>query len=172
MSEWLKVKAADGHELSVYVVRPEQEPIGALVLVQEIFGVNAHIRSVADGYAKDGFVVVAPALFERLVTRVRDQGLQRMAVLRALAVHQFEFVRVPDDAFGERETEREVLEVQRRGHPHRVRSAVVQQRDRRLLDHFVAEGLAARAVQPPGLRGLQTVLLRLRFHRGDCAMRG
>jgi carboxymethylenebutenolidase len=65
MSEWLKVKAADGHELSAYVVRPEQEPIGALVLVQEIFGVNAHIRRVADGYAKDGFVVVAPALFDR-----------------------------------------------------------------------------------------------------------
>jgi carboxymethylenebutenolidase len=65
MSEWLKVKATDGHELSAYVARPEQEPIGALVLVQEIFGVNAHIRRVADGYAKDGFVVVAPALFDR-----------------------------------------------------------------------------------------------------------
>jgi carboxymethylenebutenolidase len=71
MSEWLKVKAADGHELSAYVVRPEQEPIGALVLVQEIFGVNAHIRRVADGYAKDGFVVVAPALFDRY-----EQGVE------------------------------------------------------------------------------------------------
>lgn len=66
MSEWLKVKASDGNELSVYVARPEGEPIGALVLVQEIFGVNAHIRRVADGYAKDGFVVVAPALFDRV----------------------------------------------------------------------------------------------------------
>ncbi len=65
MSEWLTLKAADGHELSAYVVRPAGEAIGALVLVQEIFGVNAHIRSVADGYAKDGFVVVAPALFDR-----------------------------------------------------------------------------------------------------------
>ncbi len=45
------------------------EPIGALVLVQEIFGVNAHIRSVADGYAKDGFLVVAPAIFDRFETR-------------------------------------------------------------------------------------------------------
>jgi len=65
MSEWLKLKAADGHELSGYVARPEGEPIGALVLVQEIFGVNAHIRGVADGYAKDGFLVIAPALFDR-----------------------------------------------------------------------------------------------------------
>lgn len=65
MSEWLKLKAPDGHELSAYVARPAGEPIGALVLVQEIFGVNAHIRSVADGYARDGFVVIAPALFDR-----------------------------------------------------------------------------------------------------------
>lgn len=65
MSEWLKLQAIDGHELSTYVARPEGEPIGSLVLVQEIFGVNSHIRSVADGYAKDGFLVVAPALFDR-----------------------------------------------------------------------------------------------------------
>jgi carboxymethylenebutenolidase len=65
MSEWIKLKAEDGHELSAYVARPASETVGALVLVQEIFGVNAHIRSVADGYAKDGFLVVAPALFDR-----------------------------------------------------------------------------------------------------------
>jgi len=65
MSEWLNLKAPDGHELGAYVARPAEEPIGALVLVQEIYGINAHIRGVADGYAKDGFVVVAPALFDR-----------------------------------------------------------------------------------------------------------
>src|ERR1700729_1537749 len=65
MSEWIKLKAEDGHELSGYVARPEGEPVGALVLIQEIFGVNSHIRSVADGYAKDGFNVIAPALFDR-----------------------------------------------------------------------------------------------------------
>jgi carboxymethylenebutenolidase len=65
MSEWITLKASDGHELSAYVARPEGEAIGALVLVQEIFGVYPHIRSVADGYAKDGFVVIAPALFDR-----------------------------------------------------------------------------------------------------------
>ncbi len=65
MSDWIKLKAEDGHELSAYVARPKGEAIGALVLVQEIYGINAHIRSVADGYAKDGFLVVAPALFDR-----------------------------------------------------------------------------------------------------------
>jgi carboxymethylenebutenolidase len=65
MSEWLKLKAPDGHELGAYIARPAEEPIGALVLVQEIYGINAHIRSVADRYARDGFVVVVPALFDR-----------------------------------------------------------------------------------------------------------
>jgi len=65
MGDWVKVTAQDGHELSAYVARPEGEAIGALVLVQEIYGINAHIRSVCDGYANDGFVVVAPALFDR-----------------------------------------------------------------------------------------------------------
>src|SRR5580692_8779299 len=65
MSEWIKLKAQDGHELGAYVARPAGQAIGTLILVQEIFGVNAHIRSVADGYAKDGFLVIAPAIFDR-----------------------------------------------------------------------------------------------------------
>lgn len=65
MSEWVKLEAPDGHELDAYIARPAAEPIGALVLVQEIFGVNGHIRGVAEGYAKDGFIVVVPALFDR-----------------------------------------------------------------------------------------------------------
>lgn len=66
MSEWVKLQTSDGHEISAYVARPEGEALGALVAVQEIFGVNQHIRSVADGYARDGFVTIAPALFDRI----------------------------------------------------------------------------------------------------------
>ena len=66
MGEWVKVTAEDGHELGAYVAKPEGEAIGALVVVQEIFGVNQHIRSVADGYARDGFLTIAPALFDRI----------------------------------------------------------------------------------------------------------
>lgn len=66
MSEYVNLRAADGNELAAYVARPAGEPIAGLVVVQEIFGVNAHIRSVADGYARDGFLAVAPALFDRM----------------------------------------------------------------------------------------------------------
>ena len=65
MGKWVKLKAEDGHELSAYVATPEQAPIGALVVVQEIFGVNKSIRGVADEYAREGFLAIAPALFDR-----------------------------------------------------------------------------------------------------------
>ena len=55
----------DGFRLSAYRAEPAGTPRGGLVVVQEIFGVNAHIRSVCDGYAADGYLAVAPALFDR-----------------------------------------------------------------------------------------------------------
>jgi len=70
MSETVKLTSKDGFEFDAYVVRPEGEPIAGLVVIQEIFGVNSHIRSVADGYAKDGFFVVAPAIFDRVERHV------------------------------------------------------------------------------------------------------
>ena len=66
MSETVKLTTQDGHELGAYVARPEGIPRGGLVVIQEIFGVNQHIRSVADGYAKDGFLAIAPAIFDRI----------------------------------------------------------------------------------------------------------
>ena len=66
MGETVITKATDGHELDLYVARPKGEPIAGLVVIQEIFGVNRHIRSVSDGYARDGFLVAAPALFDRV----------------------------------------------------------------------------------------------------------
>jgi len=65
MNEWVKLTAADGHELDAYVAHPGGTPVGALVVVQEIFGVNGSIRDVADSYAKDGFLAIAPAVFDR-----------------------------------------------------------------------------------------------------------
>ncbi|MBM3564822.1 MAG: dienelactone hydrolase family protein [Alphaproteobacteria bacterium] len=64
MGEWTTLKAADGHELSAWK-SASPEPLAGLVVVQEIFGVNAHIRAVADRYAGMGFAAVAPALFDR-----------------------------------------------------------------------------------------------------------
>ncbi len=65
MGTTIELKAADGHTLDAYRAEPSGKPRGGLVLVQEIFGVNSHIRSVADGYAGDGYLVIAPALFDR-----------------------------------------------------------------------------------------------------------
>ncbi|QNI34594.1 dienelactone hydrolase family protein [Alloacidobacterium dinghuense] len=70
MSEWLQLTASDGHFLDAYIAKPEKEPIAGLVVVQEIFGVNAHIRSVADSYARDGFLAIAPAIFDRIEKHV------------------------------------------------------------------------------------------------------
>ena len=66
MPEHVKLKANDGHELDAYVARPSGAPTAGLVVIQEAFGVNSHIRSVADGYARDGFLAIAPALFDRI----------------------------------------------------------------------------------------------------------
>lgn len=61
----LQLRAADGHQLSAYLVRPEGTARGAVVVVQEIFGVNSHIRRVAEQYAAEGYLAIAPALFDR-----------------------------------------------------------------------------------------------------------
>ena len=66
MGTKIKLKAADGHELDAYVAESGGGARGAIVLAQEIFGVNSHIRSVANDYASQGFHVVAPALFDRV----------------------------------------------------------------------------------------------------------
>lgn len=66
MGETVKLTANDGHSFDAYVARPDDQPRAGLVVVQEIFGVNEHIRRVADGFAKEGYLTVAPALFDRV----------------------------------------------------------------------------------------------------------
>ena len=66
MGEFIALKASDGHEFAAYVAEPDGAPRGGIVLVQEIFGVNSHIRGICDGFAADGYKVVAPALFDRI----------------------------------------------------------------------------------------------------------
>ena len=66
MGSMIELKAADGTAVPAYEVRPVGTPKGAVVVIQEIFGVNSHIRQVADGYAAQGYVAVAPAAFHRV----------------------------------------------------------------------------------------------------------
>jgi carboxymethylenebutenolidase len=66
MGSMLQLTATDGHKLGAYRADPAGKPRGGLVVIQEIFGVNHHIRGVADGFAADGYACVAPALFDRV----------------------------------------------------------------------------------------------------------
>ena len=65
MGEHCRLMARDGHEFDAWLAPATGTPRGALVILQEIFGINAHIRAVADGYAAEGYVCIAPSLFDR-----------------------------------------------------------------------------------------------------------
>ena len=87
MGETIRLTASDGHELDAYRAEPGTPARAGLVVIQEIFGVNDHIREVADGFAADGFTAVAPALFDRAEPGVelgyegedRERGLAILA---------------------------------------------------------------------------------------------
>ena len=66
MGTFVDLTAADGTVFPAYVAEPAGTPKGAVVVLQEIFGVNSHIRSVADGYAAQGYLAEAPCTFHRV----------------------------------------------------------------------------------------------------------
>ena len=65
MGQTITLTASDGFQLAAYRAEPAGKPKGGIVVIQEIFGVNAHIREVADLYASAGYLAVAPAIFDR-----------------------------------------------------------------------------------------------------------
>jgi carboxymethylenebutenolidase len=70
MAKTIRLKAADGHELDAYLAEPAAKPLGVVVVVQEIFGLTAHITRVADQYAAEGYLAIAPAMFDRIRERI------------------------------------------------------------------------------------------------------
>jgi len=62
----IKLTASDNFQLGAYRADPAGTPKGAIVVIQEIFGVNHHIRAVCDHLAGNGYVAIAPALFDRI----------------------------------------------------------------------------------------------------------
>ena len=70
MGSIIQLSAADGAQIPAYVAEPASPPKAAVVVIQEIFGVNVHIREVADAYAKEGYLAIAPAMFHRAQTNV------------------------------------------------------------------------------------------------------
>ena len=92
MFETIQLKSADGFVFPAYVARPVGTAKGAVVVLQEIFGVNSHIRSVADGFAEKGYLAVAPATFHRVKQGVElgysppdiEAGIALKALVEAL----------------------------------------------------------------------------------------
>lgn len=89
--EMIEMTMHDGARTGVYHVQPQGKRRGGLVLIQEIFGVTDHIKAMCDGYADDGYEVLAPALFDREAPGFAvgyDQVAE--AVNLARNVHDFE----------------------------------------------------------------------------------
>ena len=91
MAEFTTLMARDGHEFRAWLSPPPGAPRGAVVIIQEIFGVNSHIRAVADSYAAEGYVAIAPSLFDRVRKGIElgysptdtQEGFGYMAQLKA-----------------------------------------------------------------------------------------
>ena len=87
MGQTIELTASDGHSFSAYEASPKGKHRGGLVVIQEIFGVNEHIRSVTDGYAAEGYYCVAPAIVRpreaRRRTRLRAGSLRGRAAAHA-----------------------------------------------------------------------------------------
>ncbi|MDF1748835.1 MAG: dienelactone hydrolase family protein [Alphaproteobacteria bacterium] len=65
MGQTITLTAIDGFTLKAYRADPEGDVRGGIVVIQEIFGVNSHIRSVVDGFAAEGYSVIAPQIYDR-----------------------------------------------------------------------------------------------------------
>jgi carboxymethylenebutenolidase len=87
MGKTLRLTAADRHELGAYRADPSGKPKGGLVVIQEIFGVNHHIRGVCDKFAASGYLAVAPALFDR-AERGIEYGYQQSDIEKGRAAMQ------------------------------------------------------------------------------------
>src|SRR3977135_3963304 len=66
MGEYSTIMARDGHEFQAWLAAAPGRPRGALLVIQEFFGVNSPIRKVTDGFAADGYTAIAPCLFDRV----------------------------------------------------------------------------------------------------------
>ena len=87
MGKMIELTAGDGHKLGAYRADPAGKPRGGVVVIQEIFGVNSHIRSVTDGYAAEGYLAIAPAMYDR-VQRNYETGYTQEDIQAGVAIMQ------------------------------------------------------------------------------------
>jgi carboxymethylenebutenolidase len=87
MGDFVQVSTSGMHCIAAYLAQPQGRPRGGIVVVQEIFGVNAHIRRVVDRFAAEGYVAIAPAVFDHLESGVEldydDAGIAKGRALIA-----------------------------------------------------------------------------------------
>ena len=106
MGKHFSLTAADSHKLGAYRADPAGKPKGGIVVIQEIFGVNHHIRAVCDRFAGDGYVAVAPALFDRM-TRDFESGYSPAEIEKARS-----YIAKPDWDAMLRDTDAALKEIQ------------------------------------------------------------
>jgi carboxymethylenebutenolidase len=83
----IELTTGDGHKFSAYRADPEGTPKGAVVIIQEVFGVNPHIRKLADSFAAKGYVAIAPSLFDSVKPGV-ELGYDESGLSEGLALMQ------------------------------------------------------------------------------------
>ena len=88
----IEIATQDGLTFSAYQSKPTSAPRGAIVVLQEVFGVNSHIRAIADSYAEAGYLAIAPSMFDRIERDVQlgytsgdvSRGLRLKVAVEAL----------------------------------------------------------------------------------------
>ncbi|MBL25629.1 MAG: carboxymethylenebutenolidase [Rhodospirillaceae bacterium] len=89
MPDKIELTASDGHSFGAWKAEPSGTPKGAILVIQEAFGVNGHIRDMVDRYAAEGYLAVAPQLYDRVERDVdvgyvgedRDKGIECMKAM-------------------------------------------------------------------------------------------
>lgn len=87
MGNQVTLKSTDGHSFEMYVAEPSGPAKGAVIVLPEIFGINSHIQSVADRYAKHGYIAGAPALFDRVQAKY-VAGYEQADIQAGVAIMQ------------------------------------------------------------------------------------
>ncbi len=85
MGQNRQLRATDGFAFGTYEAMPKDKPRGAIVVIQEIFGVNSHIRNVTDGYAAAGYAALAPQIFDRVERNV-ELGYEQQDMARGIEI--------------------------------------------------------------------------------------
>lgn len=100
MGNHITLTSEDGFEFAAYTAEPEGKARGGVVVIQEIFGVNSHIREMVDRYAANGYLAIAPAVFDRVERNV-ELGYtpdDMQAGIAIVAGGQLDFTKVLADA--------------------------------------------------------------------------